>query len=226
MTGAGAPLRVLIVDDQALLRASFRLLVDSTPGLAVVGEAGTGTEAVEIARREQPDVVLMDIRMPELDGIQATRQICGSAETSGTRVLILTTFDYDEYVFAALRAGASGFLLKDTAPADLIAAVQVVASGEALLAPAITRRLIAHFAARPEPSSRPAVDLANVTDREREVLALVAGGLSNTEIAGHLSLSLATVKTHISRLLAKVQARDRAQLVIVAYESGLVVPAR
>ncbi|MFC7533742.1 response regulator [Actinoplanes sp. GCM10030250] len=226
MTAAGTAIRVLIADDQALLRASFRLLVDSTPGLLAVGEAGTGAEAVDLARREQPDVILMDIRMPEMDGIEATRRICGSAETPGTRVLILTTFDYDEYVFAALRAGASGFLLKDAAAAELIAAVQVVAGGDALLAPAITRRLIAHFAARPEPAARPAAGLDTVTEREREVLTLVAGGLSNTEIAEHLQLSLATVKSHIGRLLAKVHARDRAQLVIVAYETGLVVPAR
>ncbi|MDI6100884.1 response regulator transcription factor [Actinoplanes sp. NEAU-A12] len=227
MTEAENPVRVLIADDQALLRASFRLLVDTTPGLLAVGEAGNGDEAVALARQQQPDVILMDIRMPGTDGIEATRRICGSPETPSTRVLILTTFDYDEYVFAALRAGASGFLLKDVLPADLIAAVRVVAGGDALIAPGITRRLIAHFATLPEPApARPSAALASVTEREREVLALVAGGLSNTEIAGHLQLSLATVKTHIGRLLAKLQARDRAQLVIVAYETGLVVPAR
>jgi DNA-binding NarL/FixJ family response regulator len=221
-----ADVRVLIADDQALLRASFRLLIDTTPGLVTVGEAGTGAEAVTLARREHPDVILMDIRMPEMDGIEATRLICGDGSAPAARVLILTTFDYDEYVFAALRAGASGFLLKDAAAADLVTAVRVVAGGDALLAPPITRRLIAHYATRPEPASRPALGLENVTEREREVLTLVAGGLSNTEIAGHLQLSLATVKTHIGRLLAKLQARDRAQLVIVAYETGLVTPAR
>jgi DNA-binding NarL/FixJ family response regulator len=217
--------RVLIADDQALLRASFRLLIELTPGLQVVGEAGTGVETVATARREQPDVVLMDIRMPQTDGIEATRQICSSARTPHTRVLILTTFDVDEYVFAALRAGASGFLLKDTLPAELISAIRVVAAGDGLLAPSVTRRLIADFAARSEPAHRqvPApTALDGVTDREREVLTLVARGLSNSEIAAHLRLSLATVKTHIGRLLAKLAARDRAQLVIIAYETGLV----
>ncbi|GLY04250.1 MULTISPECIES: response regulator transcription factor [Actinoplanes] len=221
-----ASVRVLIAEDQELLRASLRLLVEATPGLQVVGDVGTGVEAVELARKEQPDVVLMDIRMPKLGGIDATRQICGDPLTPSTRVLILTTFDFDEYVFAALRAGASGFLLKDAKPAELLGAVRVVADGEALLSPAITRRLIDHFSARPEPASRPALELAELTDREREVLTLVAEGLSNTEIAEYLRLSLATVKTHIGRLLAKLRARDRAQLVIVAYETGLVVPAR
>jgi DNA-binding NarL/FixJ family response regulator len=219
------PIRVLIADDQALLRASFRLLLEITPGLIPVGEAGTGAEAVELARREQPDVVLMDIRMPEMDGIEATRRICGSPEMPSTRVLILTTFDYDEYVFAALRAGASGFLLKDVAPADLITGIEVVAAGDALLAPRITRQLVAHFTTLPEPGARPAKALENVTEREIEVLTLVASGLSNTEIAAHLLVSLPTVKTHIGRLLAKLNARDRAQLVIVAYETRLVTPA-
>ncbi|MEV4348723.1 response regulator transcription factor [Actinoplanes sp. NPDC049596] len=217
--------RVLIADDQELLRASFRLLVELTPGLQVVGEAGTGAEAVELARREQPDVVLMDIQMPDGDGIQATRRICGDPRTPDTRVLILTTFDFDAYVFAALRAGASGFLLKDVAPADLIAAVRVVAAGDSLPAPSVTRRLIAHYAAGASQTGagRPVVGLDHVTDREREVLVLIAGGLSNAEIADRLRLSLATVKTHITRLLAKLHARDRAQLVIAAYESALVV---
>ncbi|MET0494641.1 MAG: response regulator transcription factor [Actinoplanes sp.] len=222
----GPPVRVLIADDQALLRASFRLLIDVTPGLVAVGEAGTGLEAIALTRREKPDVVLMDIRMPELDGIQATRRICGDPRTARSRVLILTTFDFDEYIFAALHAGASGFLLKDVAPGELVTAVRVVAGGDALLAPAITSRLIAKFTARPEPACLPATELTDVTEREREVLTLIAGGLSNTEIANHLRLSLATVKTHIGRLLAKLHARDRAQLVIVAYETGLVVPAR
>ena len=218
----GGPIRVLIADDQALLRASFRLLVDLTPDLVAVGEVGSGAEAVAAVQRERPDVVLMDIRMPDLDGIEATRQICRSPLATGTRVLVLTTFDLDEYVFAALRAGASGFLLKDVLPDDLVTAIRVVAAGEALLAPTVTRRLITQFAGRPEPATRPTGSLNGVTDREREVLSLVGRGLSNAEIAEHLRLSLATVKTHVGRLLAKLQARDRAQLVIVAYETGLV----
>ncbi|MCP2170443.1 response regulator [Goodfellowiella coeruleoviolacea] len=219
------PIRVLVADDQALLRGSFRVLIDSAPGLAVVAEAGTGAQAVELANRERPDVVLMDVRMPELDGIAATRQICGSPDTADVRVLILTTFDLDEYVYSGLRAGASGFLLKDTPPADLLSAIRVIAAGESLLAPTVTRRLIAEFASRPEPARPIARELHGVTDREREVLALIARGLSNTEIAEHLRLSLATVKTHVGRLLGKLQARDRAQLVIVAYETGLVTAA-
>lgn len=219
-----SPIRVLIADDQALLRGSFRVLVDLAPDLTAVGEAGTGSEAVAVARQVQPDVVLMDVRMPQMDGIEATRRICGSPETPTTRVLILTTFDLDEYVYSALRAGASGFLLKDTPPADLLAAIRVVAAGEALLAPTVTRRLIAEFARQPDPARSLPRALDGVTDREREVLTLVARGLSNMEIAGRLQLSLATVKTHIGRLLAKLQARDRAQLVIVAYETGLVTP--
>ncbi|WP_052359588.1 response regulator [Actinoplanes friuliensis] len=216
------PIRVLIADDQPLLRASFRLLIDLTPDLVVVGEAGTGAEAVAAAERDHPDVVLMDIRMPDLDGIEATRLICTSPTTAATKVLILTTFDIDEYVFQALRAGAGGFLLKDVEPDDLLAAIRTVAAGEALLAPAVTRRLIAHFVGRPEPVARPLGSLDGVTDRELEVLSLVGQGLSNAEITGRLGLSLATVKTHVSRLLAKLHARDRAQLVIVAYETGLV----
>lgn len=215
--------RVLIADDQALLRGSFRMLLESAPGLTVVGEAGNGAEAVELAARERPDVVLMDVRMPEMDGIEATRRLCAAA--AGPRVLILTTFDLDSYVFAALRAGASGFLLKDTPPADLLSAVRVVAAGEGLLAPTVTRRLIAEFAARPLPRRTPQRTLDGVTAREREVLALIAAGLSNDELAAELHLSMATVKTHIGRLLAKLGARDRAQLVIAAYESGLVTPA-
>ncbi|WP_430786155.1 response regulator [Actinoplanes sp. G11-F43] len=218
--------RVMIADDQALLRASFRMLIETTPGLVVVGEAASGNEAVEVARRQQPDVVLMDIRMPNGDGIEATRRICGAAETPATRVLILTTFDYDEYVFGALRAGASGFLLKDVVPQDLITAVRVVASGDGLLAPGITRRLIAHYASLPEEPAREAAILGNITDREREVLILVGAGLSNTEICDRLRVTQPTVKSHVGRLLAKLQARDRAQLVIVAYETGLIVPAR
>lgn len=211
-------IRVLVADDQALLRGSFRVLVDSEPDLMVVGEAGTGAEAVSIAMEERPDVVLMDVRMPEMDGIEATRRI-GTA----SRVLIVTMFDLDAYVYDALRAGASGFLLKDTPPADLLAAVRVVARGEALLAPTVTRRLIEEFARIPvTPTIR---GLDGVTEREREVLTLIARGLSNAEISAHLQLSSATVKTHISRLLAKLDARDRAQLVIAAYEGGLVSAA-
>jgi DNA-binding NarL/FixJ family response regulator len=217
-------IRVLVADDQTLVRGSFRVLVDTAPDLLAVGEAGTGTEAVELARTKRPDVVLMDVRMPGMDGIEATRRIIGAPETPDVRVLILTTFDLDEYVYAALRAGASGFLLKDTPPGDLLAAIRVVAAGDALLAPAITRRLIAEFAGRPEPGIRPTASLADVTDREREVLTLIARGLTNTEIAAHLHVSLATAKTHVSRLLTKLAARDRAQLVIVAYETGLVRP--
>ncbi|MFG2217336.1 response regulator [Streptomyces sp. NPDC048685] len=216
------PVRVLVADDQAMVRGSFRVLVDHTPGMTAVGEAATGAEAVELARRERPDVVLMDIRMPELDGIEATRRICADPDTSRVRVLVLTTFDLDGYVYAALRAGATGFLLKDTPPADVLTAIGVVAAGESLLAPSVTSRLIAEFARRPEPGRPPARSLDGVTDRELEVLGLIARGLSNTEIAQHLHLSQATVKTHIGRLLAKLRARDRAQLVIVAYETGLV----
>jgi len=218
-------IRVLVADDQALVRGSFRVLVNTADDLQVIGEAATGAEAVEIAIREKPDVLLMDIRMPVMDGIQATQQIIRSPQTSGVRVLILTTFDLDEYVFSALRAGASGFLLKDTPPADLLAAIRVIAAGDALLAPAITRRLIAEFARRPEPGQQPAVTLEGVTDREREVLALIAQGLSNDEIARSLHVTMATAKTHVSRLLAKLGARDRAQLVMVAYETGLVQPS-
>lgn len=213
-------IRVLIVDDQALLRGSFRLLVESAPDLTVIGEAGTGLAAVSLAAAQKPDVVLMDVRMPELDGIEATRQI--TAALDGVRVLILTTFDLDSYVYSALRAGASGFLLKDTPPAELLSAIRIIAAGDGLLSPTITRRLIAEFAKAPAPSGALPATLDGVTDREREVLTLIARGLSNQEIAAQLYLSLATIKTHIGRLLSKLQARDRAQLVIIAYETGLV----
>ena len=216
-------IRVLIADDQALVRGSFKVLLDLAPDISVVGEAGTGVEAVELARGERPDVVLMDVRMPQMDGIEATRLICDATPTAHTRVLILTTFDLDEYVYAALRAGASGFLLKEARPDDLIAAIRVVAAGDGLLAPSVTARLIAEFAARPA-GKPPAVRLDGVTDRERQVLTLVARGLSNSEIGDHLQLTMATVKTHVGRLLGKLQARDRAQLVIAAYETGLVQP--
>ncbi|MFI6389515.1 response regulator [Nonomuraea sp. NPDC050547] len=213
-------IRVLVADDQALLRGSFRLLVDSEPDLEVVGEAATGLEAVTLAAVVRPDVVLMDVRMPEMDGIEATRRLGGG----GARVLIVTMFDLDAYVYAALRAGASGFLLKDTPPAALLSAIRVVAAGEALLSPTITRRLIEEFTRTPAAPTFGGLD--GLTEREREVLTLIARGLSNHEIAGYLHLSLATIKTHIGRLLTKLDARDRAQLVIAAYESGLVGAAR
>ncbi len=209
---------VVIADDQVLVRAGFRVLVNTAPDLRVVGEAGTGQQAVEVARQARPDVVLMDIRMPKMDGIEATRHILARAHP-GPRVMILTTFDLDEYVFAALRAGASGFLLKDTPPGDLLAAIRVIAAGEALLAPTVTRRLIEEFARRPGPSAQRNLD--GITGREREVLGLIGAGLSNTEIAERLQLTVATVKSHVGRLLMKLAARDRAQLVIAAYETGL-----
>lgn len=219
------PTRVLIADDQALVRGSFRVLIETTPDLCVVGEAATGTEAVALAHREHPDVILMDVRMPEMDGIEATKAICTDPDSNGARVLVLTTFDLDAYVYGALRAGASGFLLKDTSPATLLDAITIVAAGDALLAPSITRRLIAEFTRQPQPAQRPARDLGDTTPREQEVLTVIATGLSNTEIAEHLNLSPATVKTHIAHLLDKLGARDRAQLVITAYETGLVTPA-
>jgi DNA-binding NarL/FixJ family response regulator len=191
-----------------------------------VAEAATGAEALAAARAERPDVVLMDVRMPDFDGIEATRRIGADADTAAVRVIILTTFDLDEYVYAALRAGASGFLLKDVPPAELLAGIRNVAAGEGLLAPTVTRRLIREFARRPGPAQTPAEDLGKLTGREREVLFLVAKGLSNPELAAHLHLSMATVKTHIGRLLAKLGARDRAQLVIAAYENGLISPRR
>ncbi|PSL55954.1 LuxR family two component transcriptional regulator [Saccharothrix carnea] len=213
-------IRLLLADDQTLVRAGFRSILDGEDGIEVVGEAADGAEAVQLARRLRPDVVLMDIRMPGLDGLAATREITAS---SNVRVIILTTFDLDDYVYGALRAGASGFLVKDTEPAELIHGVRVVARGDALIAPSITRRLIAEFATRathPDPKPR----LTALTDREREVMALVAAGLSNDEIAARLVLSPATAKTHVSRIMTKTQVRDRAQLVILAYESGLTVP--
>jgi len=220
----GDPVRVVIAEDQALLRGTFRMLVDSVPGLATVGEAATGADAVELARRELPDLVLMDIQMPELDGIEATRRICGDDATRSVRVVILTTFDRDEYVYAALRAGASGFLLKDSPPTDILAAIRLVADGDALLAPSVTRRLIAEFARRPEPARTPSRALDGITGREREVLTLIGRGLSNGEIVHRLHISDATVRTHVGHLLSKLQVRDRAQLVIVAYETGLITP--
>jgi len=218
-------IRVAVVDDQALVRSGFVVLLRSAEDIDVVGEASDGREAVELAQRARPDVMLMDIRMPDVDGLEATRRITSDEATASTRVLILTTFDLDEYVFEALRAGASGFLLKDTLPDDLLAAVRVVAGGEALLAPKVTRRLIEQFVQQPEtPPVQPHPGLDTLTDREREVLAAVARGLSNAEIAAELFMSHATAKTHVSRLLTKLDARDRAQLVMLAYEASVVIP--
>jgi len=212
--------RVLLADDQDLVRVGFRMILETQPDVQVVGEAGDGVEAVAATRRLQPDVVLMDIRMPNLDGLQATKQIV--AARSGSRVVILTTFDLDEYVYQALTAGASGFLLKNAPPERLIDAVQVVAAGDALLAPSITRRVIEQFARLPPPGGTQA--LVGLTDRERQVLQLIARGLSNAEIAEQLFVSDATVKSHVAHLLAKLQLRDRVQAVVLAYESGLVRP--
>jgi DNA-binding NarL/FixJ family response regulator len=219
------PVRVLLADDQKLVRAGFRVLLERGDGIEVVGEVADGAEAVAGARAMRPDVVLMDIRMPVMDGLEATRRIVADELLAGVHVVVLTTFELDEYVFQALRAGASGFLLKDVDPDDLRQAVRVVAAGEALLSPSVTRRLITEFATRTAPPSDPA-RLAALTDREREVLALVGGGLSNEEIGQRLFMSPATAKTHVSRAMAKLGARDRAQLVVAAYETGLVTPGQ
>ena len=216
-------IRVLIADDQALVRGGFRVLVDSAPDLEVVGEAADGAQAVDLALRTSPDVVLMDIRMPVMDGLEATRQIL-SQGTSDVRVLVLTTFDLDEYVFSALRLGASGFLLKDTPPNELLQGIRTVAAGEALLSPQVMRRMIEQFVSGPSPDAPAPAQLSGLTEREQEVLKLVARGWSNTEIAGQLYVTHATVKTHVSRLLMKLQARDRAQLIVLSYETGLVKP--
>ena len=217
-------IRVLLADDQTLIRAGFRVLLDAAGDVEVVGEAVNGEQAVSLARQERADVVLMDIRMPEVDGLEATRRIAADDDLAGVKVIILTTFESDEYVYQALRAGASGFLVKDTEPEDLIRAVRVVARGEALLSPSVTRRLITTLASQPERRVKPSQSLSRLTEREREVMALVAEGLSNDEIAGRLFLSPLTTKTHVSRIMTKLDARDRAQLVVMAYESGLVVP--
>ncbi len=217
-------IRVVLADDQALVRAGFRLLLDTEDGFEVVGDAADGTEAIALARAHHPDIVVMDVRMPGLDGLAATRQITADPTLAEVRVLVLTTFDVDEYVYEALRSGASGFLLKDTEPVDLLRALRVVAGGEALLAPTVTRRLIAEFLTRPDQRRLDTSVLRELTEREREVLALVAAGMSNDEIAAQLVISPATARTHVSRILTKVHARDRAQLVVLAYESGLVTP--
>ncbi len=217
-------IRVLLADDQALIRAGFHVLLEAADGIEVVGEAEDGAQAVELARRQRADVVLMDIRMPGVDGLEATRRIDADERLAGVKVLILTTFESDEYVYEALRAGASGFLVKDTEPAELLRAIHVVAAGDALLSPGVTRRLIADIAARRPPPTRPDLALGELTEREREIMTLVAHGLSNAEIAAQLYLSPLTVKTHVSRAMLKLHARDRAQLVVIAYQSGLVSP--
>jgi DNA-binding NarL/FixJ family response regulator len=223
-----APIRVLLVDDQSLLRAGFRSLMNAVPDLEVVGEAGDGDEAVRMAVQTRPDVVLMDVQMPRADGLDATARITADPRLSQTRVIVLTTFEVDEYVFGALKAGAAGFLLKDIEPEDLLDAVRLVHDGQALLAPQVTRRLIEAYVgtqvdvAPPPPTVAAEPAIADLTHRERDILTLVATGRSNTEIAEHLVLSPLTVKTHVSRVLAKLGARDRAQLVVIAYETGLV----
>jgi DNA-binding NarL/FixJ family response regulator len=219
-------IRVLLADDQPLLRASFRTLIETAADLTVVGEAGTGREVVGLVRSTRADVVLMDIRMPDLDGLSATRLITADEDLAGVRVLILTTFEIDEYVFEALRSGASGFLGKSAEPDELLNAIRVVHRGDALLSPAATRSLIARYLARPDRPVPAPERLQALTEREREVLALVAQGLSNEDIASHLTVSPHTVKTHVNRAMAKLGAHDRAQLVVIAYESGLLSPPR
>ncbi len=216
-------IRVLLADDQPLVRAGLRVLFEGERDLVVVGEAANGEEALSLARHARPDVVLMDIRMPVLDGLEATREIAGDDQLAGVKVLIVTTFESDEYVFEALRAGASGFLLKDVEPIELLQAVRVIAAGEALLSPSVTRRLISEFVAAPEHPRVSAGRLDVLTEREREIMALAAKGLSNDEIAELLTISPATAKTHVSRAMLKLGARDRAQLVVLAYQSGLVL---
>jgi len=220
-------LRIVIVDDQSMVRAGFAALLNAEPELEVVGEAADGAEGVEVVRRLRPDVVLMDVRMPVLNGIEATRELLRGSDPDrpATRILMLTTFDIDDYVYEAIRAGASGFLLKDAPPADLVSAVQVIARGDALLSPRVTRRMIAHFAKTSGPARAVDPRLNGLTDREREVLVLVARGMSNAEIADALFIAEQTVKSHVSRMLGKLGARDRAQAVVAAYESGLVAVA-
>ena len=218
-------IRVLLADDQALVRSGFRMILDATEDITVVGEASNGADAVTLAASTQADVVLMDIRMPGVDGLEATRRIAGDDDLAGVRVLILTTYEADDYVYQALRAGAAGFLVKDTEPDELVQAIRVVAAGDALLSPRVTRRLIADIANRPDLDSTQ-YRLEHLTDREREVLTLVGSGLSNEDMAARLHLSPLTVKTHISRIMTKLNAHDRAQLVIAAYETGLVTPGQ
>ncbi|MDJ0457142.1 response regulator transcription factor [Arthrobacter sp. NQ7] len=214
---------ILLADDQNLIRAGFRALLDAEPDMKVVAECGTGREAVRLARQHRPDVVLMDIRMPDGDGLDATRQILSDPALSGTRVVMLTTFELDEYIAEAVRAGAAGFLVKDTEPAELLRAVRIVHDGDALLSPSVTRRIMAQLARHSRAAQRP-VALDRITDREREVLQLVGEGLNNVEIAERLFITPLTAKTHVSRIMAKLMVRDRAQLVVLAYESGLVRP--
>jgi len=218
-------IRVLIADDQELVRAGFRALLDAEDDIEVVAEAADGATAVSLAMTHVPDVVLMDVRMPQLDGIEATRRIAADRRLHDVRIVILTTYETDEYIFDGLRAGASGFLVKDTSPTELLRAVRVVANGEALLAPSVTRRLIADVVSR-APDRDPVVGLDELTPREREILVLVGSAMSNDEIADRLTISKATAKTHVSRVMGKLEARDRAQLVVLAYESGLVTPSR
>ena len=217
-------IRVLLADDQALVRTGFRMIVENAADMTVVGEAGDGAEAAAMAAELRPDVVLMDVRMPDVDGVEATRRICAGG-TGSARIVILTTFDLDEYVYAALHAGASGFLLKDTLAADLLSAVRVVVRGDAVVAPSVTRRLINRYVGTLPAPLTPAPGLEALTEREREVLALIARGLSNTEIAARIHVTEGTVKTHVSRVLAKLRLRDRVQAVVYAYESGLARPS-
>ena len=217
-------IRILLADDQALIRAGFRALLNAEPDMTVVAECGTGREATRLALRERPDVVLLDIRMPDGDGLEATRQIMAAKELSGTRVIILTTFELDEYIAEAVRGGAAGFLVKDTEPEELLRAVRVVHDGDALLSPSVTRRIMAQLAARPPVATPPDARLEQITERERDVLRLVGEGLNNAEIAQRLFITPLTAKTHVSRIMTKLMVRDRVQLVVLAYESGLVRP--
>jgi DNA-binding NarL/FixJ family response regulator len=219
-------IRVVLADDQALVRVGLRALAESEPDIKVVGEAADGREAISVVRSTHPDVVVMDVRMPEMNGLEATRQIVADPQLKGVRILMLTTFEVDEYVFEALRVGASGFLLKDADPAELLRAIRVVAAGDSLLSPRVTRRVVEAFAGRPAPVSPRASLLVELTEREREVVALVGNGLTNDEIAEKLFISPATARTHVSRAMSKLDARDRAQLVVFAYETGLVAPGR